>query len=108
MPIPVYFKDGTLFASDYIRIVHGGRGDYMELKKEDIVVKLKSHFIQELPKNLPTTESYYYYYLEPIGRTEKVYWQNRKVKYADYKIGLFYIDPKLVNFESKNSLLKDC
>ena len=36
---------------------------------------------------------YYYYWLEPIGRYEKVYWQIKTVSYADYKIGFYYISP---------------
>jgi len=97
---PVYFKDGTLFACDYIRIVHGGRGDYMELEKSQIAVELISKFNQELPKEV-SNENFYYYWLIPKNRTEKIYWQIKTVDYADYKIGKYYIDPKLVTFKLK-------
>jgi hypothetical protein len=97
----LYFKDGTLFADGYVRVVHGGRGDYVELTKNCIKVPLKSHFHQEIPEEL-SDESFYYYWLEPIGRTEKVYWQCNLVKYADYMRNFYYISPKLlIPFDSK-------
>lgn len=97
----LYFKDGVLFADGYERVVHGGRGDYVELKRENIKVELKSHFQQELPKEI-SDEPFYYYWLEPEGRTEKVYWQINLVGYADYKKDYFYISPKLLMpFEGK-------
>lgn len=102
LEIPLYFKDGTLFASDYQRIVHGERGDYVELKKEQIKVNLVSHFKQELPKKL-SDEKFYYYWLEPQDRTEKIYWQCNTVNYADYKRDYYYIAPSLLkNFSKRN------
>lgn len=91
----LYFKDGTLFANDFERVVHGGRGDYVELTKEQIVVNLISKFNQELPDEV-SNEPFFYYWLIPIGRNEKVYWQVHTVDYADYKIGYYYIAPKLL------------
>ena len=91
----LYFKDGTLFASGYERVVHGGRGDYVELKREQIKVNLRSHFNQPVPLEL-TDEEFFYYWLEPIGREEKVYWQCNTVGYADYKRNYYYISPKLL------------
>jgi hypothetical protein len=91
----LYFKDGTLFSKGYERIVHGGRGDYIELTKEQIQVPLQSHFKQELPLEL-SDEEFFYYWLEPIDREEKVYWQCNQVHYADYKRNFLYISPKLL------------
>ena len=102
----LYFKDGVLFANGYERIVHGKRGDYVELTKEQIQLPLKSHFKQELPKEI-TNESFYYYWLEPINRDEKIYWQCRIVGYADYKVGFYYISPKLlIPFANKELFTK--
>lgn len=99
--VPLYFKDGMQFSSGYERVVHGGRGDYVELTKEQIVVSLKSKFNNPIPKEIQN-EPYYYYYLVPEGRTEKVYWQIKTVKYADYKIGYYYISPDLLlSFEER-------
>ena len=91
----LYFKDGTLFANGYERVVHGGRGDYIELRKEQIRVPLKSYFNQSLPNEL-TNEGFFYYWLEPEGRDEKIYWQCNLVEYADYKRNFYYVSPKLL------------
>ena len=38
--------------------------------------------------------SFYYYWLMPITDTfVKVYYQLAEVKYADYKIGYYYVSP---------------
>lgn len=91
----LYFKDGTLFANGYERVVHGGRGDYVELLKTNIEVHLVSKFGHILPFEI-TNEDFYYYWLVPVGREEKIYWQCKTVSYADYKIGYYYISPKLL------------
>jgi len=97
----LYFKDETLFADGYERVVHGGRGDYVELTKEQIKVQLVSKFNQPLPKEL-SNEQFFYYWLIPEGREEKVYWQCNLVGYADYKRNFYYISPKLLKpFDSK-------
>jgi hypothetical protein len=91
----LYFKDGILFANGYERIVHGGRGDYIELIKEQIEVTLVSNFNQKIPNEL-SEESFYYYWLKPLGREEKIYWQCNLVNYADYKRNFYYISPKVL------------
>jgi hypothetical protein len=97
----LYFKDGTLFATGYERVVHGAQGDYVELTRSQIVVQLKCKFQQELPENV-SNEPFYYYWLHPLNRNEKIYWQCRTVNYADYKIGFYYISPKLLQkFDGK-------
>jgi len=96
----LYFLDRTLFATGYERIVHGGKGDYIELKKEQIKVKLKSRFNQQLPDTL-SNETFYYYWLEVENRNEKIYWQCNLVNYADYKRNFYYISPSLLlNFNN--------
>ena len=30
----VYLKNGQLFATEFVRVVHGERGDYVEFKKK--------------------------------------------------------------------------
>lgn len=93
--IPLYFLDGTQFASGYERVVHGGRGAYVELTKKQILVPLKSHFNQDLPGEI-SPEPFYYYWLDPEGRKEKIYWQINTVTYADYKVGFYYISPSFL------------
>lgn len=93
--IPLYFKDGVLFSNGYERVVHGGRGAYVELTRNQILVSLKSHFNQEISDEI-SSGPFYYYWLDPEGRTEKIYWQLNTVKYADYKPGFYYISPSLL------------
>lgn len=97
----LYFLDVFKFANDFERVVHGGRGSYVELKRDQIDVELLSKFKQPLPLEI-TDELFYYYWLVPKGRNEKIYWQCRKVKYADYKIGFYYISPELLLPFSEN------
>lgn len=40
----LFLKDGTLFVSEFERVVHGGRGDYIELTQEQIRLPLQSKF----------------------------------------------------------------
>ena len=93
--IPLYFKDGIQFSNGYERIVHGKRGAYVELTKDQIVVNLKSKFNVKLPNKIDI-QPYFYYWLIPEERTEKIYWQINTVSYADYKIGYYYISPFLL------------
>ncbi len=93
---PLYFIDGTPFASDFVRVVHGGRGDYVELIKEQFLVKIVPKFKDTILPEQVSDEPFYYYWLLPEGREEKIYWQIKTVKYADYKIGYYYISPELL------------
>ena len=94
--IPLYFLDGVKFSIGYERVVHGGRGAYVELQRGHITHNLVSRFGNEIPEEIDDAESFYYYYLIPEGRSEKVYWQIKTVKYADYKKGYYYISPDLL------------
>lgn len=91
----LYFLDSTLFANNFERVVHGDRGSYVELTKDQIQVELISRFDQLLPEKI-SSESFYYYWLLPKDRNEQIYWQCNLVDYADYKIGYYYISPKLL------------
>lgn len=89
----LYLTDGSLFATKYNRVVHGGRGDYIELEKDQIVPELISKF----GNNLNGDYDFYYLWLHPINNPNyKVYYQLKTVKYADYKIGKYYISPELI------------
>ena len=50
--IPLYFKDDVQFSIGYERVVHGGRGAYVELIKDQILVSLKSHFGVPVPEKI--------------------------------------------------------
>ena len=100
--IPLFFKDGgDCLASDYIRVVHGKRGDYVELSKDQLAIELVSKFRPKVPEEI-ADEPFYYYWLMPKGRQEKIYWQIKTVKYADYRRGFYYISvDDLKDFKEK-------
>ena len=91
----LYFLDGVQFSTGYERVIHGGRGVYVELTKELIVIPLTTRFNTKVPDEI-ILAPYYYHWLIPEGRKEKIYWQIRTVTYADYKIGYYYISPDLL------------
>lgn len=99
----VYLSDGTLFAVGFNRVVHGKRGDYVEFEKEHIVLPLISKFGNDIRKD---NLDIYYWWLFPAGHPfTKVYLQKKTVKYADYKIGKYYISPLLLlNFKDPERL----
>ncbi len=101
----LYLKNGFLFANGFERVVHGGRGDYIELTRAQIKLPLLSRFGN---KNWETTDSedIYYYWLFPVGFPDvKIYKQCKTVKYADYKVGYYYISPnELLNFKDPEEL----
>lgn len=98
----IFLKNGTLFATGYNRIVHGERGDYVEFEKDQIVPKLISKF-----GNKPTDDLdiYYWWLIPTTDKNTKVYLQKKTVKYADYKIGKYYVSPHLLkNFKDPEQL----
>lgn len=89
----VYLPDGTLFATGFNRVVHGGRGDYVEFEEKQILLPLISKFGNDISKD---DLDIYYWWLFPKGHPEvKVYLQKKTVKYADYKVGKLYVSPAL-------------
>jgi hypothetical protein len=88
---PVFTKQGTKIARNYKRIVHGGRGDYIEIEKEDIIMSNLT-----IPRDeewrINDDKCYYIWYQTKDG--VKVYYQKRTVNYADYKLGYFYVSPR--------------
>lgn len=101
----LYLLDGTLLATGFVRVVHGDRGDYVELIREQFIIPLNSKF-GNLNWETNNSNDFYYYWLYPVGHPDvKIYKQCKTVKYADYKIGYFYISPSLLlNFKDPESL----
>lgn len=80
---PITTKSGTAIATDFTRIVHGGRGAYIEFTIEQIFFMV-----------LKRIHLHHYYYDEfVIDDIVKVYFQIHTVDYADYRVGYYYISP---------------
>lgn len=112
-----YLTNKKIFAEGYKRIVYGDHGPYLEFEHKHIKCRLFSKFGKSFKHDdLPGSEcKYYYCWLFPYGdENTKVYLQikpvnnlpnapkrndgkqssfNRKEGYADYKRGMYYVDP---------------
>jgi hypothetical protein len=63
----IYLPNGELFAKEFIRVVHGGRGDYVEFNKEQILLPLISKFGNDINSE---DLDVYYWWLYPEGSPE--------------------------------------
>lgn len=85
-------KSGLLIASSYTRTVFGGRGSYLEFGPGEIIQD-SIH----IPKNClwrfqeKYNYVYYYEYRSNDSCDVMIYYQRRTVKYADYKVDMWYI-----------------
>lgn len=116
------YTDDIKIASGYTRLVIGDHGAYLEISRDQMDVKMleipknrrnRKHlladeklFILKDEKSLKLCNPFHmkYVWLQPVGRSEKIYLQVGLVKYADYKIGMFYIDPEFVRISHRISL----
>lgn len=100
MPTMAFYINGTktLFANGYRRVVIGGQGAYIEFCLADIQINL-----EVLPSETWRGKGKYsnckYLWLYPDGYPDvKVYEQEGTVSYADYKVGLLYVDPRSLSW----------
>jgi len=89
-------KLNKLLAVGYTRVVHGGRGDYIEFEKGQIIWP---NFIVPTSQEYRLTEAwrnrvYYAEYRSTGGSYVKLYLQYRTVEYADYRVGMCYMSPQ--------------
>ena len=101
----LYTKSGILLAKEFVRVVHGKRGDYVEFIKDQIIPLLHDKF-NPLPDEVLIQMGHYYAWLYPEGdQFCKVYKQVRTVTYADYKIGFYYVSPdSFIDFKDPEKL----
>lgn len=99
--MPVLTPSGTIICTEHERIVHGGRGDYVEMAKEHIL-----HDNISVPPRMEWRRSKRWlnrvFYIEHRTNDEdnvKVYEQLKTVDYADYRIGFWYVAVKSVRIE---------
>lgn len=87
---PLTTVSGTIISDSFTRIVHGGRGDYVEVLR---ILKSVIFIPKEVNWRLYNPNVYYIEYRVKDFTNAKVYYQKRPVDYADYKVGLWYISP---------------
>ncbi len=88
--MPFYTKSGTLIASEHERVVVGERGPYVEFSPEQVNMS-ELRFIPYNEKG--NRHVYFYEYRSNDPANVMVYHQRRTVKYADYRVGMFYVAP---------------
>ena len=88
----VFTKSGLQIAHNFERIVHGGRGDYIEISLDDII-ELSIIVPENQVWRLDNEKVYYCEFRSNDISDVMIYLQKKLVKYADYKIGFWYVDP---------------
>ena len=88
----LYSKSGTLLATGYTRVVIGKRGPYIEFNDAQIQKK-EFHIPEGESYRLGNQVEYYVEYRSNDDSNVMLYHQKRKVAYADYRIGMYYISP---------------
>lgn len=99
-----FTKNGLLLAKGYARIVIGGRGPYLEFTSSQIVHE-NIHIPNHAEYKLENTFSYYHEYRSKDECHVKLYDQKIGVSYADYQVGMWYIDPTKVKTEEFDELM---
>jgi hypothetical protein len=91
---PIATKAGIPVADSFIRIVHGGRGAYVEFDS------VKNVFVPEKEQWRHRSDKAFYEEYRTFDGV-KVYHQRKPVDYADYQVGKWYISPVyLADFET--------
>lgn len=91
--ITLYTLNNSPICSKYNRIVVGDYGAFIEFEQEDICTPFCVKDGQEYRINNPNYSKNvkYLWYTINDGSDIKIYYQKRKVSYADYRRGKFYI-----------------
>lgn len=83
-------KNGTILANGYTRIVYGDYGAYVEFSASQI----NQDAIKSKWPGKPSRPVKYIWMESKDNLKTKVYFQQGTVSYADYRVGMYYIDPK--------------
>lgn len=79
-------------ATSYTRIVHGGRGSYVEIHPDHILLR-NLHVPANQAWRYHHTYAYYVEYRTTDTANIMIYYQKRTVDYADYRLHMCYISP---------------
>jgi hypothetical protein len=92
--IEFYTKSGLLVARGYERVVIGGRGPYIEFA-DAAIFRENLHIPPDQKWRFDPIYDYVYYYEYRTNdeANVKCYLQQKRVDYADYREGYWYISP---------------
>lgn len=90
---PLFTLTGTQICSGYDKIVIGDYGAFIEFSEEQIASKFVCKRGEEFRLKDKRYNCKYLWLTIDDGSNIKIYHQLRTVKYADYKIGKYYISP---------------
>lgn len=93
--LPIRLNDGTPLLNGYNRIVIGNHGAYIEFDAHNLLLPIQTKIGQEFREQ--ETYKCKYHWKNPLVNGApvdvKIYYQIDKVNYADYLVGMYYIDP---------------
>ena len=97
---------GLVIATGFKRIVHGGRGAYVEFAPNQMF-KSELTIPSSQQWRIGSRAAYYIEYRTKDSSDVKVYFQLRPVVYADYIPGMLYIAPRyLQDFRSTGKVFQ--
>ena len=100
----LFTLSGIHLAIAYVRCVFGGRGPYLEFVTNQID---KSKIFIPEDKLWKQYEPAVYYVEYRMDDNTKLYFQKKRVNYADYKPGMWYTSPFLLKMESGERLIEE-
>lgn len=93
---PIYSLDGILLANKSQRVVIGDYGAFVEVLDEDIVKEnliIKQGQEYRINDDRYAKHVKYFWYCPKTGYPTKIYYQQKTVEYADYRVGCWYFSP---------------
>jgi len=91
--VTFFTKSGLKVAQEYVRVVIGDRGPYIEFADEMMTTSPDIYIPQDQVWRIKNALCFYIEYRTNDNCFVKIYKQKKPVSYADYKTGLWYISP---------------
>ena len=95
-PIKLLSLSGTEIAKDFTRVVIGDYGAFIEISPKDILMEnimIKPGQEYRMKEKRYAEHVKYHWYTTRDHANPKLYFQQKTVDYADYKVGMWYISP---------------
>lgn len=99
---PLFSKSGLLISTDYERVVIGDYGAFIEISPKQIVnssLKVKEGQEYRIVDRHFSERVKYHWYTTKDNTDTKLYYQQKTVDYADYKVGYWYVSPYEVTID---------